>query len=494
MAQIVPRLKSDVFKIEDMKFGGVTEQVVRGGRDKFALLPQALRNRKKIGVIGWGSQGPAHAQNLRESLAGTDIRVKVGLQKGSKSAAKARAAGFTEENGTLGEMFDVIRESDLVILLISDAAQVEHHEAIFEAIKPGAILGLAHGFLIGYLDSVGKKLPGHFGVVGNCPKGMGPSVRRLYEQGSGINASIAVEQEMWHDETDVAIGWAIAIGAPFTFMTTLRNEVYSDLSGERGVLLGGVHGMLEALFRERLQHYQQKPEDAFTATVEALTGPISKAISTGGLLGLANRFSGFAREEFFQAYLAAYSPYQTLMREIYEEVVCGNEVRSVVMAGPRLKQWPMSTIDNTLMWETGKKVRSGQRSTTLDVPQAITAGMYCAQMMAQIDLLLSYGHSPSEVCNESVIEAVDSLNPFMHARGVAYMVDNCSTTARLGTRKWGPRSAHTTMQEVLPAFHVNCESDSAIGSDLVTAFLSHPIHQALDVCRSMRPPVDIAVA
>lgn len=109
--------------------------------------------------------------------------VYVHYTTGSPSFKDARAVGFSEENGTLGEMFDVIKQSDLVILLISDAAQAQMYKEIFAAVRPGATLGLSHGFLLGYLDSVGATFPSNIDVVAVCPKGMGPSVRRLYEQG-----------------------------------------------------------------------------------------------------------------------------------------------------------------------------------------------------------------------------------------------------------------------------------------------------------------------
>src|SRR5687767_15951460 len=114
--------KSQIFNVETLNLGDRTEQIVKGGRNLFPLLPKAFAGVKQIGVIGWGSQGPAQAQNLRDSLEGSGIKVKVGLRPGSRSMDEAREAGFTEQNGTLGEMFEVIRESDLVLLLISDAA------------------------------------------------------------------------------------------------------------------------------------------------------------------------------------------------------------------------------------------------------------------------------------------------------------------------------------------------------------------------------------
>ena len=112
-------------------------------------------------MIGWGSQAPAQAQNLRDSLneAGCDIKVRIGLREGSSSFEEAREVGFSEDADTLGEMFDIIKKSDLVMLLISDAAQAALYKEVFAAMKPGATLGLSHGFLLGYLDSIGEKFP-----------------------------------------------------------------------------------------------------------------------------------------------------------------------------------------------------------------------------------------------------------------------------------------------------------------------------------------------
>src|ERR671925_324854 len=245
---------SKVFETQVIRLGDTAERIVCGGRDRFALLPKAFAGIKQVGVIGWGSQGPAQAQNLRESLAGTDIKVKVGLRPGSASMAQARAAGFTEENGTLGEMFAVIRESDMVLLLIADSAQAAQYKEIFAALKPGATLGLSHGFLLGHLENEGAKLPENINVIGVCPKGMGPSVRRLYVQGkeingAGINSSFAVEQDVDGRATDIALGWSVALGSPYTFQTTLESEYRSDIFGERGILLGAVHGLVEGLYR-----------------------------------------------------------------------------------------------------------------------------------------------------------------------------------------------------------------------------------------------------
>lgn len=117
--------QSKIFPTEKMTCAGREETIVRGGRHLFPLLPKAFDGIKQIGVVGWGSQGPAQAQNLRESLEGTGIKVKVGLRPGSQSFALAESKDFKTSNDTLGPMFDVIHESDLTILLISDAAMAQ---------------------------------------------------------------------------------------------------------------------------------------------------------------------------------------------------------------------------------------------------------------------------------------------------------------------------------------------------------------------------------
>jgi ketol-acid reductoisomerase len=484
--------QSGVFPTEVIVLADTEETVVRGGRDKFNLLSEAFQGINQIGVIGWGSQGPAQAQNLRDSLVGTRVNVKIGLQSGSQSWAKAQAAGFTEETNSLGEMFAVIAQSDLVILLISDAAQVELCDRIFEAMTPGSILGLSHGFLLGHLQSVGKKFPEHISVIGVCPKGMGPSVRRLYEQGkevngAGINCSFAVEQDIDGKATDIALAWAVAIGAPYVFQTTLEDEYKSDIFGERGILLGAVWGIVEALYYELVTSRTSNKPDAFMETVENITGPISKIISSQGMIGLYQQFQGSQKDIFEKAYAAVYPYARVLLMEIYDEVSSGNEIRSVVMAGDRLKQFEMSTIDRTEMWKIGEAVRERRGDSVPLIP--LTAGIYVGVMMAQVDLLREKGHCWSEICNESVIEGVDSLNPYMHHNGIAHMVDNCSRTARLGTRKWGSRFEHVVRLEALPTFLEGHMPDKCI----LDSFRDNPVHQALAVCATMRPPVDICV-
>jgi ketol-acid reductoisomerase len=484
---------SKVFQVDTLDLGGGNvEKIVKGGRHLFPLLPKAFEGIRQIGVIGWGSQAPAQAQNLRDSLEGTATKVKVGLRPGSKSMAQAREAGFSEDKGTLGEMFEVIKESDMVLLLISDAAQAELFGRVFETLRPGATLGLSHGFLVGHLQNVGAKFPPNINVVAVCPKGMGPSVRRLYVQGkdvngAGINSSFAIEQDVDGRAVDRALGWSVAIGSPYTFRTSLESEFKSDIYGERGILLGAVWGIVESLYR-RYAGQGMSREEAFLNSCESVTGPISKTISKQGMLALYEGLDAAGKKVFEAAYSQAYPAQRDVLEEIYDDVASGNEIRSVNLAGERLKRRPMTTIGGSEMWKTGEAVRAKRVESQIPV-HPFTAGVYVATMMAQIDVLVDHEHPWSEVANESVIEAVDSLNPYMHARVVSYMVDNCSTTARLGTRKWGPRFDYALSSGAFVALDAGRGADEA----LIQAFKAHPIHAALAACAKVRPSVDIFV-
>lgn len=488
----MPAFKSSTFATMPLQLGSTEETIVKGGRSLFNDLAGAFEGIRQIGVIGWSSQGPAQAQNLRDSLDGTGIRVKVGLREGSASMPAAEKAGFTKAGGTLGEMYEVIRESDMVLLLIADAAQAQEYEQIFAALRPGATLGLSHGFLVGHLKNVGAKFPANINVIGVCPKGMGPSVRRLYEQGAdvdgaGINSSFAVHQDVTGRATELALGWSVALGSPFTFQTTLESEYRSDIFGERGILLGAVHGIVEVLYRSFIAN-GMTADDAFINSVESVTGPISKMISHDGILAVYRSFDEAEKAAFARAYSASYHPAYEILWEIYDEVSSGNEIKSVVMANQRFSRYPMGKIDGTPMWSVGEKVRARRGSFRTPI-NPVTAGVYIATMMAQVDLLKEKGHPYSEIANESIIEAVDSLNPYMHHKGVAFMIDNCSTTARLGARKWAPRFDYILMQLAMPRI----EAGTAPDRGLMEAFEGNAIHQVLAECSKLRPSVDIAV-
>ncbi|RII08047.1 Ketol-acid reductoisomerase [Streptomyces sp. YIM 130001] len=483
--------RSEVFDVESIEVPGGTETILRGGRDSFALLPRAFAGIRRIGVIGWGPQGRAQALNLRDSLAGTGIEVAVGLRPGSASVTDARAHGFRTEDRTLGDWLDVAASSDLVLLLIADAALAARHQEVFDVLRPGATIGLSHGFLLGHLEAGGRSFPDGHPVIAVCPKGMGDSVRRLYVQGAevdgaGINSSFAVHADPDGHAVDRALGWSVALGSPYTFRTTLRSEYLSDIVGERAVLLGAVHGLVESLYRRFLI----EGDDAVTAyrrSCETVTGPVARTISREGLLAVREHLDDVGRDVFDRAYCATYGPARDLIAEIYDEVADGTELRSVVLAERRLAAREMTSIQGSGMWRHGDEVRAG-RGALPDAADPFTAGVFVATMTAQTDEFAARGHPWSEIVNESVIEAVDSLLPYMHARDVAHMVDNCSRTARLGARRWGPRFQAVYEQICFPA------ADTAADPAMTEAFRTHPLHSALAAAARLRPTVDISVA
>lgn len=229
-------------------------------------------------------------------------------------------------------------------------------------------------------------------------------------------------------------------------------------------------------------------EEAFLQTSESITGNIVKTISTQGIKAVYDQLEGEDRDTFQKAYSASYLPAKEILQEIYDEVASGNEIRTVIMQGDRVEKYPVGKIDGTFTWQVGEKVRAERDDDNIPL-NPFTAGVYVATMMAQCDVLLEAGHPYSEVINESVIEAVDSLCPYMHYRGVAFMVDNCSFTAKTGSRKWAPRFDYILDQLAYTAV----DNGVPVNTDLISAFENHEIHQAVTECCKLRPSVDISL-
>jgi ketol-acid reductoisomerase len=289
---------------------------------------------------------------------------------------------------------------------------------------------------------------------------------------------------------DKALGWSVGIGAPYVFPTTLSAEFVSDIFGERGILLGGAHGIAEFLYRFFVRNGASKPE-AYERSVETITGPISHTISKQGLLAVYEGLSAPDRELFERAYCAAYTPLLETLVEVYEEVRSGREISSVIDRANDFERFPMGLIGGTEMWRVGQEVRAGRASRDPFARRIdpTAAGVYIACIVAQCDLLMEQGHCYSEIANESIIEAVDSLNPYMDYKGISYMVDNCSTTARLGARKWAPRFDYLLEQNTEPLL------DEAVHVDrsFIEIFKENKIHEVLAKCSEYRPAVDISL-
>ncbi len=484
---------SSVFTLDPLVTSRGTEQIVRGDRSLFPRLDKAFEGVKTIVGVGWGSQAPAQLPNLRDSFAsiGSDTVVKVALRPESKKFGQVAAQGFSIAEGTLGTIGDLVPDADMVLLLINDGAQTEHWEEIIGMMKPGATLGVSHGFLLGYLSTTGQALRSDINVILMAPKGMGDSVRRLYLQGettegAGINSSVAVEQDVNGRAWDYAIGWAVGTGSPVTFFTTARDEYISDLSGERFMLLGGVWGLVEALY-ERFVNTGYSDEQAFLLSTKGLTSTVARGISEHGLLGFYKSLTASQQVNFANGYETAYAPGVQVMEAIYSSVASGDEIREVVAATKELETTPMSKIEKSEMWKVAQDSDLYQVNVPMSDTLAFVAGMYTAGIMAGINTLLKHDHCVSEAINEQLIEIIDSLLPYMDAEGLRSMVDGCSVTARLGTRKWGP-VAQKAFADALSRPAPEISVDSEFGE-----FLISPIHADVEACFALRPSVKLRV-
>ncbi|KAG6751151.1 hypothetical protein POTOM_045670 [Populus tomentosa] len=325
--------------------------------------------------------------------------------------------------------------------------EADNYEKVFSCMKPNSILGISHGFLLGHLKSIGLDFPKNISVIAVCPKGMGPSVRRLYVQGKEINGA-GINSDI------VALGWSVALGSPFTFATTLGQEYKSDVFGERGILLGVVHGIVESLFRWYTENGMK------------------------GKLAIISSLSEESKLEF-DIVLHIILAWTSCIYECYEDVAFGSEISSVVKAGRRFyvymfifpsvllpdqqrrNLFPLHFFLNKRMvyqlFQWVKLIRhrferSAMKTKSipfwkLGINEPANSLFYESLMefgpleqergfYEMIEILRKKGHSYShEIINESVIESVDSLNPFIHARGVSFTVGNCSTSARLGSMK-----------------------------------------------------------
>lgn len=479
---------------------GTTETIF----DSKDVTPEQLREAftgiGRIAILGWSSQGPAHAQNMRESLdkAGmTDVELVVGLRaEGNPDSRKAaEEAGFT-----VVEAEEAAATSDIVSMLISDSGQVDDAERYINAMKTGSTLLFAHGFYFGWREQAGlPALRNDIDIIGVCPKGMGPSVREMYKIDSGINSSFAVEQNHSGRALDKALAYSAMIGSPHTFMTTLDREWRSDLFGERNALLAGVHGLIEGLAAEQLARNGGDVETAYIEIVQSIVGPINDRILNHGFVGLMEGMSEEDQKMFALAYESSYAGYSAIGTKLYDEVSSGREIARVVEDNKNNKEF--ADISSGDLWTTTATIRDNERKNGYPYKyiNPVAAGMYVAMMVAQVDELRRRGHHWSEVVNESIIEAVASLNPYMKSGGIDYMVDNCSVTARRGDREHyedfqqATQNAYAIMEMAQELERVDDAVDNVV--DLAdfkarkqhAAMLNHPIHNALSMFDAFRP-------
>ncbi|UCF72298.1 MAG: ketol-acid reductoisomerase [Deltaproteobacteria bacterium] len=338
-------------------FGGVIEDVVTSEEFPLEKAREILAN-ETVAVLGYGVQGPAQSLNMRDN----GIKVIVGQRKEEKIFwDKAINDGF-KPGETLFSLEDAAEQGTIIQMLISDAGQMAAWPKLKGHLKEGDALYFSHGFSIVYKDQTKVIPPDNVDVILVAPKGSGTTVRSNFLEGKGINASYAIFRDFTGRAKERTLAVGIAIGSGYLFPTTFEKEVYSDLTGERGVLMGCLAGVMEAQYAI-LRKHGHSPSEAFNETVEELTQSLIRLVAENGMDWMYANCSTTAQRgalDWRHRFRDAVTP---LFEELYKSVVSGEETRIVLEANmapdyrERLQK-ELGEIRLSEMWRAGATVRS----------------------------------------------------------------------------------------------------------------------------------------
>jgi len=340
-----------------MKFGGTWEKFINKKEFPLSRARKVLK-KETIAVLGYGVQGPAQALNMRDN----GIDVIIGQWPGDKVYwNKAIKDGFVPGK-TLFSLEEAAERATIIQYLISDAGQMAQWPNIKPCLNKGDALYFSHGFSIVYRKQTGIVAPKNVDVILVAPKGSGTSVRRNFLEGRAINSSYAIHQDYTGRAEERTLAVGIAIGSGYLFPTTFKKEVYSDLTGERGVLMGGIAGLMEAQYK-CLRKHGHSPSEAFNETVEEATQSLIPLIAENGMDWMFANCSTTAqrgaldwRHEFRKAVTPVFD-------KLYKSVASGKETEIVLKANSRpdyMKRLgkELAEIRNSEMWQAGAAVRS----------------------------------------------------------------------------------------------------------------------------------------
>ena len=338
-----------------INFGGVEENVVT--REEFPLekAREVLKN-ETIAVIGYGVQGPGQSLNLRDN----GLNVIVGQREGSKSWEKAVADGW-EPGKTLFGIEEAAERATIIQYLLSDAGQIAVWPTIEKHLTPGKALYFSHGFGITYKERTGIVPPADVDVILVAPKGSGTSLRRMFIEGRGLNSSYAVFQDATGRAFERVVALGIGVGSGYLFETDFKREVYSDLTGERGTLMGAIQGIFAAQY-ETLRANGHTPSEAFNETVEELTQSLMPLVAENGMDWMYANCSTTAQRgalDWWKRFRDATKP---VFEELYREVAAGNEAQHSIdlNSKPDYREKldeELRQMRESEMWQTGAVVR-----------------------------------------------------------------------------------------------------------------------------------------
>ena len=338
-----------------INFGGVDENVVT--RDEFTLeKAREILKDETIAVIGYGIQGPGQSLNLRDN----GFNVIVGQRKNSKSWDKAVADGWVPGE-TLFEIEEAAEKATIIEYLLSDAAQIEVWPKLKKHLTPGKALYFSHGFAITYKERTGITPPADIDVILVAPKGSGTSLRRLFIQGRGLNSSYAVFQDATGRAKDRVLALGIGVGSGYLFETDFKREVYSDLTGERGSLMGAIQGLFAAQY-DTLRAHGHTPSEAFNETVEELTQSLMPLIAENGMDWMYANCSTTAQRGALDWWKKFRDATRPVFEDLYNEVACGNEAQRSIDSNSKEGyraglEKELKELHDSEMWRAGEIVR-----------------------------------------------------------------------------------------------------------------------------------------
>jgi ketol-acid reductoisomerase len=340
-----------------ISFGGVVEDVVTREEYPLEKAREVLRS-ETVAVLGYGVQGPAQALNMRDN----GVNVIIGqVPEDKRYWDKAIADGWVPGK-TLFSLEEAATKGTIVQYLVSDAAQMATWSRIKPCLKKGDALYFSHGFSIVYKEQTKVVPAADIDVILVAPKGSGLNVRRNFLAGSGINSSYAVFQDATGRAMDRTLALGIAVGSGYLFPTTFEHEVHSDLTGERGVLMGALAGMMEAQYAE-LRKHGHSPSEAFNETVEELTQSLIRLVDENGMDWMYANCSATAQRgalDWRHKFRKAVEP---VFADLYKSVITGEETRVVleVNSAPDYKEKldaELKEMRESELWQAGAAVRS----------------------------------------------------------------------------------------------------------------------------------------
>ena len=337
-------------------FGGVLEEVITAEEFSLDRAREVLKN-ETVAVLGYGVQGPGQSQNLRDN----GINIIVGQREKSKSWDRAVADGFVPGK-TLFPIEEAAKKGTIIQNLLSDAGQTATWPQIKKCLNEGDALYFSHGFSITYKEQTGVIPPDFVDVILVAPKGSGTTLRTNFLEGSGLNSSFAIHQDYTGRAKERTIALGIAIGSGYLFPTTFEKEVFSDLTGERGVLMGCLAGVMEAQYG-LLRKHGHTPSEAFNETVEELTQSLILLVAENGMDWMYANCSATAQRGALDWAPKLRDAVAPVFNALYERVASGAETKRVLEANSapdyREKlQKELNTLKNSEMWRAGAAVRA----------------------------------------------------------------------------------------------------------------------------------------